>query len=141
MRDPFAVADEAAVGHRDSPLNPANVNAVFDACLATEGDEHSIDVAGIVGGARFSLVKLIDHRGVIGGMLDQLPDQFKKSGGGGWSFLNACNDRDDRQWTSLHLVMERLFLLGIATGQAEWCLPREMWSAFPGGVPYVVVDV
>jgi hypothetical protein len=30
-------------------------------------------------------------------------------------------------------------VLGIATKQAEILLPREMWPALPGGMPYIAV--
>lgn len=72
-------------------------------------------------------------------MLDKLPEQFHEATGGGWSFLNACNDRHGNQWTGLHQRMEQLFQLGIALGRVSYCLPREFWSAMPGGVPYIVV--
>ena len=53
--------------------------------------------------------------------------------------MNACMDKSGRQWTGMHLTMEYLFLLGIAIGEVEYLLPREMWEAFPGGMPYLVV--
>jgi hypothetical protein len=73
-------------------------------------------------------------------MLLQLPDSFQKDSGGGYSFLEACNNKDGNQWTGLHLRMEQLFSLGIATEQVSYCLPRENWSILPGGMPYLVVD-
>jgi hypothetical protein len=137
MSDPFIVADEAR-GHRDSPLNPAHVNTVFGACLT---DSDGIVVNGIAHSAMFSQREVDRYRAEIAGMLDQLPAQFNPlpEGGGGWSFLNLCQDGDGNQWTDLHLVMERLVMLGIATNQAEWQFPRKMWSALPGSVPYVLI--
>lgn len=76
----------------------------------------------------------------ISELLVELPNEFQASKGGGWSFLNACLTRDGEQWTDLHLVMEKLFMLGIAAGKARWLMPRDMWKAFPGGMPYVVVN-
>ena len=35
--------------------------------------------------------------------------------------------------------MDELFQLGVTLDLAAYQLPREMWSVFPGGVPYVVV--
>jgi hypothetical protein len=37
--------------------------------------------------------------------------------------------------------MEQLFTLGIALGLAQWQLPRDMWDIFPGGMPYVSVNL
>lgn len=82
------------------------------------------------------------HESDIIKFLQELPDQFKKSpGGGGWTFLNACDTKDGTQWTGLHKDMEALFVLGMAIGKVSYCTPREMWKIFPGGMPYMVVDV
>ena len=74
-------------------------------------------------------------------MLSHLPTGFHKSGGGGWSFLQACQDDNDVQWTGEHRTMDMLFALGQALGYVALALPREMWAALPGGMPYFVVDV
>jgi hypothetical protein len=129
--------------HRDSPLNPTHVGEVFNACLAHgEASHPTITVQGILHTAHFAVDELERRKREIGGMLAQLPTEFQPhetGGGGGWSFLNACDDRDGRQWTGFHAVMEQLFLLGIATGQAKWCMPREMWKMLPGEMPYIAV--
>ncbi len=96
-------------------------------------------VTGIVNTALFSTARLARHRTTIGAMLAELPDEFHRDRGGGWSFLNACNDRHGEQWADLHATMEQLFMLGVATDQAECQLPRELWSALPGGMPYYCV--
>jgi hypothetical protein len=77
----------------------------------------------------------------IRAMLAELPDQYRKSGGGGWSFLNACDDRHGTQWTGFHRTMEHLFMLGLAIGAVTLLMPRELWDALPGGMPYYMVDV
>jgi hypothetical protein len=140
MPDPFIEADEAR-GHRDSPLNPAHVNTVFQACLTEPDHQRAVLVQGICHNAAFDRAELADRHGEITAMLEQLPAEFRPhpEGGGGWTFLNLCNDRDGTQWTALHLVMERLIMLGIATDQAEWQFPREMWGVLPGGMPYVQI--
>jgi hypothetical protein len=130
--------------HRDSPLSSQHVEEVFEACLAHGAASHpTLTVVGIVHTVHFAEKELTERRREIAGMLAQLPTEFlphDQGGGGGWSFLNACNDRDGNQWTGLHLVMEKLFLLGIGTGQARWCMPRDMWDALPGNMPYIEVD-
>lgn len=68
----------------------------------------------------------------IGQLLRDLPQPFST---GGWSFLNGCLDRSDQQWGEQFHV-EQLLVLGLATEQAGYCLPREVWSSLPGGVPY-----
>lgn len=72
-------------------------------------------------------------------MLAELPDDFKISRGGSYSFLNACLDKHGNQWTGLHRAQEELVRLGIAIGRVECCFPRETWAALPGGMPYFMV--
>jgi hypothetical protein len=115
-------------------LEPQAVEAIFNDCL---GDEMS--VCGIVSTFSYDPAKIDQHYDEIVDLLSQLPDSFKTSGGGGMSFLNACVDRDGNQWTGEHSVMEMLFLLGKATGHVSECLPRELWSVLPGGMPYYCV--
>jgi hypothetical protein len=64
----------------------------------------------------------------------------EESGGGGWSFLNFCQDRHGTLWTGMHQTCEELIVLGIGLGMVKWCLPRGMWDALPGGMPYLVID-
>lgn len=64
-------------------------------------------------------------------------DEFLLTKGGGYSFLNLCNDREGQQWANLHQTMEQLVQLAIGTQLGGYCLPRSMWAAFPGGMPYV----
>jgi hypothetical protein len=131
--------------YRDSPLSTRHVTEVFDACLAHgEASHPTVTVVGIVHTAHFALNELEARKTEIAGMLAQLPNEFidnAAGGGGGWSFLNACNDRDGNQWTGLHLVMEQLVLLGLGAGQVQWCLPREMWKILPGEMPYFAVKL
>jgi hypothetical protein len=107
----------------DEPfLTSERVNAVFRDCIADTG------------------ITVEARRTEIGDMLAELPDQFRKSGGGGWSFLNACEDRYGRQWTGMHQVMEALFLVGIAAGLVTEPFGREMREALPGGMPFYRVE-
>ena len=75
----------------------------------------------------------------IRAVLDEMDPNFHKSGGGGWSFLNLCMDRNGSQWAE-HPTMETLCVLAIAVGYGEFQLPREMWESLPGGMPYIVFD-
>lgn len=117
------------------------VNSIFMACLFKDGEDTSdhIVAEGIVNIVGFHPGRIEKHRQEIHDMLAELPDEFKTSGGGGYSFLNACMDKHGNQWTGVHQTQEQLIQLGIAIGEVEYCLPREMWSAFPGGMPYLIV--
>lgn len=110
----------------------------------TEVPEGAVIVEGIIHPFGFHPGRLEKHSAEIATMLQALPMEFRDKehgGGGGWSFLNACQDANDVQWTGLHQTMDALFVLGIGLGLAAWLLPRDMWSVLPGGMPYVVVKV
>ena len=123
-------------------LNAERVNEVFLDCLFREGEDTSkhIKAEGITTTAGFHPERLNSHKAEIEAMLDELPNEFQKQGGGGMSFLEACNDKHGEQWTGLHCVMEQLFQLGIAIGKVSLLLPREVWSGLPGGMPYYVIN-
>lgn len=122
-------------------LDPEQVNAVFSECLFKDGDDFQerINADGIVSSVKFNRVRLRNHMAEIDAMLDELPLQFREKVGGGWSFLNACEDRHGNHWTGLHQHMEQLFLLGIGIDRVKPLFPREMWSVLPGGMPYYVI--
>ncbi|MBA3679558.1 hypothetical protein H0W80_05260 [Candidatus Saccharibacteria bacterium] len=124
-------------------LNPHNVVEIFEDCLFRDGEDTTdhIVAEGIMMKAGFNPTRLNAHQPEIEAMLAELPDDYRESGGGGMSFLNACMDRHGNQWTGMHQTMDQLFILGIAIGKAHYLMDREMWSAFPGGVPYVSVSV
>lgn len=132
-------------------ISDERVVEVLRDCLFTneempsaEVPEGAVIVEGIINHFGFHPERLESHRDEVTTMLQSLPLQFRTTavgGGGGWSFLNACQDANDVQWTGLHRTMDALFVLGIGLDLAAWLLPREMWDAFPGGMPYVVVKV
>jgi len=123
------------------------VNELMKQCLSRPNENHNVTtsldgvlvVHGLVQSFSFHPGRIAEHADEIEALLKELPDEFQRSGGGGWSFLNACNDRHGNLWTGLHQTMECLFCLGIAAGKANWVFPREHWNMLPGGVPYVVV--
>ncbi len=121
-------------------LTSENVETIFLDCLFKDGEDTStaVKVKGILNDFGFHPDRLKENEDLIYKLLKELPDQFQMDGGGGWSFLQACIDKDGHQWGE-HRNMEQLFVLGIAIKKAEFQLPRELWSALPGGMPYVEV--
>lgn len=122
-------------------LTSEKVEKIFLDCLFKDGEDMSnyIEAAGITNSVGFHPGRIDSHKKEIEAMLSELPNEFKASGGGGMSFLNACNDKHGNQWADLHVHMEQLFQLGIAIGKAKCLLPRELWQALPGGMPYYVI--
>lgn len=94
-----------------------------------------IEVQGIRQRFGFHPDRVTKNAPAIKELLDRLPDAFSVTGGGGWSFLNACVTKDDMQWGE-HQNMEQLLCLGLASGYATYVMPREMWKILPGGMPY-----
>lgn len=135
----YRVREERGV----SILTSEAVDDLMKKCVF--GDDEPMDnmirVEGIIHDYGFHPDRIETNQEAIGALLAELPDEFHSHGGGGWTFLNACNDRHGNQWTGLHLQMERLFCLGIAAGKAKWFLPRDMWKSFPGGMPFVQVTL
>ena len=96
---------------------------------------------GIRNKLRFRPGRLEEKRAKVTEWLKALPLQFRKNSGGGWSFLNACNQENGVQWTGFHQRMDQLFCLGMGLGLVECQMPREMWKILPGGMPYYVINV
>ena len=108
-------------------------------CVYDEGEDTSdaVVVEGIVRNYGYKPSKLEERKADIAELLAELPPQFQPppDGGGGWSFLNACMDKHGNQWGE-HIDIECLMCLGIATGQAEYNMARDLWDSLPGGMPY-----
>ena len=119
-------------------LTPDAVTDIYRACAAEDGE---VEVHGVVHVARLSRVALDEHAEQIRDLLGQLHPTFRVDGGGGWSFLNMCQNAEGEQWTGMHLTMEMLMVLGLGIGRVTLLMERELWPALPGGVPYLSVDV
>jgi len=120
-------------------LTSAAVEETFLACLAG-ADPDYVAVEGVVSNFGLSKTKLAENRSKIEGWIAELADEFHTTKGGGMSFLRLCLTRDGEQWTGLHRSQEQLYVLAAGLGLARFVLPREMWSALPGGVPYIAFD-
>lgn len=123
------------------------IDQIFRDCLYREEEiadgkvpEEAVIVDAIRGKFGFNPPRLEGYRKEIIDQLSGLPDQFREDKGGGWSFLNGAMNSEDEQWGE-QINVEQLLALGIAIGRAKIQLPREVWSALPGGVPYFSVDV
>lgn len=132
-------------------LTAENVHAMIRKCLpesVSSKDEEKLRkgeevlgytlTRGVMGGFCFLTSKLDENRADIESMLKDLPPEFMKSGGGGMSFLNACMTKDGEHWAE-HPTIEELICLGMGIKMVEFVMPREMWAALPGGMPYFVV--
>ncbi len=122
-------------------LTAENVRILFNECLFIEGEdtEAYIKIDGIMMSVGLHPSRLKENTVAIRSMLMDLSDDFKASGGGGMSFLNMCIDNKGVQWADLHETMDKLVVLGIAIGEMSYLMPRDMWPALPGGMPYLQI--
>lgn len=126
--------------HEYPILTPKKVENIFTECLAkTEDDPNAIACEGVCHTFAFDKSKIEENDEKINAMLHELPKEFMPETGGGMSFLAACNDKNGDMWTGDHFTMEKLFALGMAAELVNVLLPREMWAALPGGMPYYAV--
>lgn len=126
-------------------LTAENVETIFKDCLYRNIEivvgkpiPEPITVEGIVVDVAFHPEKIQVHKEAIIELLMELPATFQRNVGAGWSFLNACETKDRKQWGE-HINVEQLFVLGMAIGKVEYVFPREMWPTLPGGMPYLVI--
>lgn len=101
--------------------------------------EDAVVVDGVMSMFGFHPERLESHRAEVREMLETLRDEFWLSKGGGWSFLNLCEDRDGNLWGQ-HRDCEALCVLAIGLGLGSFPLPREIWPVLPGSVPYFVFE-
>lgn len=123
-------------------LTSEAVSKLFAECLFKEEEDKTNFIAaeGITVKVGFHPGRIQENKEKIKELLMELPEEFMEDGeSGGMSFLAACEDKNGHQWTGLHSIMQELFLLGIASGQAKELLPRDLWVSLPGGVPYYSV--
>ena len=121
-------------------LTCTRVFEIYISCRLRGSENASgVRVEGSTHNAVFHPERLARHKAEIEAMLDELPDEFKKTGFGGWSFLSALFDRHGNQWTTLHLRTEQLFMLGLAVGKVGCVQPRK-YPTLPGGMPYYVIN-
>lgn len=122
-------------------LTAENVEKIHKECLDKPENMGTCDIDGVLHWYTYNKKKLEENRKNITDMLSQLPENFYKNSGGGWSFLNMCMRADDVQWTGLHLTVEHLVCLGIAVGKVKFLLPKAMWKILPGEMPYIVIEL
>jgi hypothetical protein len=126
-------------------LTSEKVSEIFEDCLfrneeIVDGKPNlkPIEIEGIISKFGFHPLRTESHRAEIIELLNELPEQFRQDKGGGWSFLQACMDKNGHQWGE-HRNMEQLFALGMAIEKVSYAIPKEMWSMLPGNMPYLTI--
>lgn len=114
--------------YRDDEVSPGTI------------PEGAVIVEGLQGKFGFHPGRLESHRAEIIAILQEMNPAFRKDGGGGFTFLNLCEDRNGVQWGE-HRSCDELVMLAIGIGVAKYCFPRDMWGVLPGGMPYIIFDL
>jgi hypothetical protein len=128
--NPAEQIDQILVGENSVLYRPEEV-------LNGKVPQNAVIVDGIVRNFVFHPKRLELSRDRVKHLIEEIvSDKFFKGGGEGASFLELCFDREGRQWGE-HRLAEALVCLAMGLGMAGYCLPREMWPALPGCVPYV----
>lgn len=130
MTDEISIKEPMRLTHQ-------NVEDVFKDCLARTTE---YTLKGVCIEVAFNREKIAEHEQDIMQMLMQLPKEFHRPGGCGWSFLNMCIDKNGNQWTDYHRTQDKLVCLGRAIGAVEFVMQRDLWKVFPGGMPYIVIN-
>jgi hypothetical protein len=122
-------------------LSAERMHEIFMKCLFKNGEDttNHIAVNGLTMNIGFHPGRIEENKAEIIEMLDCLPDNFKVGKGGGWSFLNMCNDKEGNQWADSHRTMEELVMLGLAIDMVDYNVPRPIWSSLPGSMPYIYI--
>ena len=132
-------------------INSQEVEKAFLECLYRpnevkdlkegEAPKDAVIVEGIQTKFGFHPVRLEKQRAKVIEWLKALPHQFRRNAGGGWSFLEACNQENGVLWTGLHQRVEQLFCMAVGLKLAECQMPRDMWAMLPGGLPYYAINL
>lgn len=131
-------------------LTASNIQAVLKDCLFKDDElpenptednlpEH-VKAQGVMNQFAFHPARLESHREDVKSMLEQLADDFMHDKGGGMSLMQMPFTRDGVQYGEQRDA-DLLFVLGAGMGYCSFVLPREMWRALPGGMPYIVVNL
>lgn len=116
------------------------LDCFFEDSVGAINAVNAVLVEGVLHNYGFDPQKLKDHENEIIEMLNELPRNFHSTnGGGGWSFLNACEDKNGNLWGE-HVNVEQLLVLGLAIGKASFLFPKDMWQLLPGGMPYFSIN-
>ena len=146
ITDPQVEAVIELISHEHASDMGAKVEALFMDCLFKDSELiggrpanglEPVLAEGITQSVGFHPIRIAEAKPKVVEMIKRMDDNFLKSKGGGWTFLNLCNDRDGNQWANLHRTMEQFVQLAIGCGLGGYALPRDMWSIMPGGMPYV----
>lgn len=125
-------------------MSPARkIHEIFMYCLFDEGEDQTgaVLVQGLSSGFGFHPERLAEVKEDLRKIAsDVVSDEFLESKGGGMTFLRLPVGRDGKVWCEQKTSQE-LMCLCIASGFANYCLPRELWDMMPGGVPYLVFNL
>lgn len=122
-------------------IEAKRVHEIFNDCLFKDGENHDefLPASGLTVNVGLHPQRIESYADEIHSMLLNLQDEFQEDKGGGYTFLNMVMDKEGNHCME-QMTAQELLLLGLASGWACTPMPRELWIALPGGVPYVMVN-
>jgi len=117
----------------------AHVDAMVKHSLFSQGEEERdrVIVDGFVQTFAFHRDRLEANRSAIKILIrDVVDDTFLLGGGGGNTAIYLTVDRTGQNWAD-QATAEAFFCLAAGLGLATYSVPRELWVAMPGGMPYI----
>ncbi len=124
-------------------IDAKEINIIFRACLFKEEEiidgkppEGFLDIDGVRSHVGFHPDRVQQYKSRIEYFLSEIHPDFSSQEAGGTSFVNLPFDKEGTQWGE-HQNADELLILGLAIDRFEYLMPREIWSALPGGMPYI----
>ena len=108
-------------------------------CMS-EGFPATVIVEGLTATFYLNAQRLNEKKDQVIKWLTEFEDGFMKDSGGGQTFLNFCQTKDGNQWGE-QSDCQNLLILAIGLNLMSYCAPKEMWSMFPGEMPYIVINI
>ncbi len=106
----------------------------------SEGFPAAVIVEGITSTFYLNSQRLNEKKDQVVKWLAEFEDGFMKGEGGGHTFLRLCRTKDGAQWGE-QKDCQNILVLAIGLNLMSYCAPKETWDAFPGGMPYVVINL
>ncbi len=116
----------------------SQVSLAFMKCLFREGEDttNNVQVEGPTNIFHLHPERLEEQRELVKACLAELPPIFKE----GYSSMKLCKNKDGDHWTGNQKNCQELVIMAVGLNLMSYCTPRDVWSAMPGGVPYVIVN-
>lgn len=130
--------------HKHLSLKPQTVQALCGFCLFSQSqinepsNENAIAIIGEGKKMGLCAAKIARIKNVLTTLLFQLPTEYfdlafkdLKGAGGGFVFVNLCNNYEGNLWTGMQAIMDDLLILGQAAGRVKNLTKSDISDCMP----------